>query len=103
MEKEIAELRRRLATGEYPQEENANEEDDMNDSSGEVYYAPHSPPPSSRAQSLSVSVEQQASPMRRPAPPPHVATEPAVSRGNSKWTLEDISLSKPRITRLFEQ
>ncbi|QKX64017.1 uncharacterized protein TRUGW13939_11190 [Talaromyces rugulosus] len=102
MEKEIADLRRRLTTGEYP-EGNANDEDDMNDSSGEVYYAPHSPPPSSRAQSLAVSVEQQASPMRRPAPPPHVSSEAAVSRGKSTWTLEDISLSKQRITRLFEQ
>ncbi|KAH8703837.1 putative C6 transcription factor [Talaromyces proteolyticus] len=103
MEKEIADLRRRLATGEYPRESlDSNTNDEENDSSGEVYYAPHSPPASSRAQSLSVSVDQQASPMRRPTVP-HTSSEPVVSQGNNVWSLEDISLSKPRITRLFDQ
>jgi hypothetical protein len=101
MENEIADLRRRLATGEHDIE--AGEGNELNPSSGEVYYDANSPPSSSRAQSQSVSADHQPSPMR-PSLPPHVASDTPVSHGSgSTWVLEDISLSKQRVDRLFEQ
>lgn len=98
MEKEIADLRRRLANGEHA-EIGADGNEVVNHSSAEVYYDANSPPPSSRAQSMSVSVDHQPSPMR-PSLSSH--DTPASHSGNI-WVLEDISLSKQRVDRLFEQ
>ncbi|GAM43766.1 hypothetical protein TCE0_060f18847 [Talaromyces pinophilus] len=99
MEREIAELRRRLATGERVEGVVDGDGHEINHSSGEVYYDAHSPPTSSRAQSLSVSVEHQPSPLRRSLVP----TESPMSHSANAWVLEDISLSKQRVDRLFDQ
>lgn len=100
MEREIADLRRRLTDGEHPQPAfDANAADEMNQSAEDVFYDPHSPPPSTRAQSMS---EQQSSPLRRPLAPPG-PSESMLPRTGNTWTLEEITLSRPRIARLFEQ
>lgn len=99
MEREIADLRRRLATGERAEGVVDGDGHEMNHTSGEVYYDAHSPPTSSRAQSLSVSVEHQPSPLRRSLVP----TESPMSHSANAWVLEDISLSKQRVDRLFDQ
>lgn len=97
MEREIADLRRRLATGERAEGLVDGDGHEMNHSSGEVYYDAHSPPTSSRA---SVSVEHQPSPLRRSLVP----TESPMSHSAANaWVLEDISLSKQRVDRLFDQ
>lgn len=98
MEREIADLRRRLATGERAEGADGDGHE-MNHSSGEVYYDANSPPTSSRAQSLSVSAEHQPSPLRRSLVP----TESPMSHSANAWVLEDISLSKQRVDRLFDQ
>lgn len=100
MEREIVELRRRLATSEHPESQpETRESREMNPSSAEVYYDAHSPPGSSRAQSMSVSVDHQPSPLRRSTIP---GDSPS-SHGVGAWVLEDITLSKPRVDRLFDQ
>ncbi|EED13923.1 C6 transcription factor, putative [Talaromyces stipitatus ATCC 10500] len=100
MEREIADLRRRLAAGERPEGQvDAGDGREVNHSSGEVYYDAQSPPSSSRAQSLSVSVEHQPSPLRRSLVP----TESPIPPSANAWVLEDISLSKKRVDRLFDQ
>ncbi|RAO72765.1 uncharacterized protein BHQ10_008777 [Talaromyces amestolkiae] len=96
MEREIADLRRRLATGERAEGLVDGDGHEMNHSSGEVYYDAHSPPTSSRA---SVSVEHQPSPLRRSLVP----TDSPMSHSANAWVLEDISLSKQRVDRLFDQ
>jgi hypothetical protein len=100
MENEIADLRRRLTNGETTFD--ANGADEMNQSAEDVFYDPHSPPPSTRAQSIPVSVDQQSSPLRRSLAPPG-SGESLLPRTGNAWTLEDITLSRPRIARLFEQ
>ncbi|KAL1972290.1 hypothetical protein VTN31DRAFT_7509 [Thermomyces dupontii] len=102
MEKEIAELRRRLADAENAQAaafDTTASEEMNNQSSEDVFYDPHSPPPS-RAQSLAVSVDKRSSPARQG---PSEAILPNGLSSGDVWTLEDITLSKTRVTRLFEQ
>lgn len=102
MEREIAELRRRLADAENAQAaafDTTASEELNNQSSEDVFYDPHSPPPS-RAQSLAVSVDKRASPAR---PAPSEAILPNGLSSGDVWTLEDITLSKARVARLFEQ
>lgn len=105
MEKEIADLRRRLAHGEQGDPMiDGGEGTEINNSSAEVYYDAPSPPTSSRAQSLSVSVEHHPSPLRRSLAPTHgLPTESPMSHSGNTWVLEDISLSKQRVDRLFDQ
>lgn len=103
MEKEIADLRRRLANGEQAEGIiEAGDGADLNPSSGEVYYDANSPPASSRAHSLSASIDHQPSPIR-PSLPRHVSSDTPGSHTSNAWVLEDISLSKQRVDRLFEQ
>ncbi|KAL1962443.1 hypothetical protein VTN77DRAFT_9714 [Rasamsonia byssochlamydoides] len=103
MEREIADLRRRLAHGDRPQPAfDANASDELNQSGEDVFYDPHSPPPSTRAQSLSVSVDQQPSPLRRSLAP-QGPDDTILPRTSNVWTLEDITLSRARVLRLFEQ
>lgn len=100
MEREIADLRRRLAEADRAQATfDASASDELNQSSEDVFYDPHSPPQSTRAQSISVSVDQQAS---RPLPP-QGPDDTILPRTNNVWRLEDITLSRARVLRLFEQ
>ncbi|BCR91612.1 transcription factor domain-containing protein [Aspergillus chevalieri] len=99
MEREIADLRRRLATNsDHPQTVEANASDDMSQCSEDVFCGPDSAV-SNRTRPLSAPLEPQplATPltMRR--------DESIISQEDSLWRLEDVSLSRSRVARLFEQ
>lgn len=98
MEKEIADLRRRLVTNsDHPQTVDVNASDELSQCSEDVFCPPNT------------AVSNRARPMPVPEPQP-LATPMTMHRDRSilsqednLWTLEDISLSKPRVARLFEQ
>lgn len=100
MEKEIADLRRRLAFN--PEEEGAESHagDDLSQCSEEGFKRRDSIA-ADRSRPVSVPVEQHAS----------IATPITMQRDgsilsqedNSPWRLEDIALSRARVARLFEQ
>lgn len=99
MEKEIAELRRRLAiNGERPQTVEANASDEMSQCSEDVYCGPDSAL-SSRSRPLSAPLEQR--PLPTPLALPRASS--IISQDDSPWRLEDITLSRQRVARLFDQ
>ncbi|KAJ5910810.1 uncharacterized protein N7473_000113 [Penicillium subrubescens] len=101
MEKEIADLRRRLSTNpEYPQSREPHEGDDMSQCSDEAF---------SRRDSTGID---RSRPVSVPAEShPSMATPLTMKRDgsimsqdeNTPWRLEDITLSRARVARLFEQ
>ncbi|KAI9927990.1 hypothetical protein MW887_002842 [Aspergillus wentii] len=94
MEREIADLRRRLANGEQPQVS-----DEMSQCSEDASYCEPDSAVSNRGRPLSVPVEPQSL-----ATPLTVQRDGSiVSPGDSPWKLEDVSLSRARVARLFEQ
>ncbi|KAL2000134.1 hypothetical protein VTN02DRAFT_3521 [Thermoascus thermophilus] len=103
MEKEIADLRRRLANSgdQIPTAFEANASDGMNQSSEDVFCDPNSSP-STRDGSLSVPVEPRSSPLHTPLVLQRPDASMLLQEGNA-WRLEDISLSRVRVARLFEQ
>ncbi|KAJ5485687.1 hypothetical protein N7539_005675 [Penicillium diatomitis] len=100
MEKEIADLRRRLSSQpEYPPARESQEADDVSQSSEEAYRH-QDPGDMERSRPVSVLAEQ----------PPSMGTPLAMKRDgsimsqdeNTPWRLEDITLSRARVARLFE-
>ena len=104
MEKEIADLRRRLATNsDYEQKVESHTGDELSQCSEDGFgrrqesaaVVNQSPPPAS------VPIEQH----------PSIATPLAMARDtsilsqddNSPWRLEDITISRARVARLFDQ
>lgn len=101
MEKEIADLRRRLASN--PDHESAVEAhtgDELSQCSEEAFGRRDSTA-IDRSRPVSVPVEQQ----------PSMATPLTMQRDgsilsqedNTPWRLEDVTLSRARVVRLFEQ
>lgn len=101
MEKEIVDLRRRLATnGDNPQAVEANTSDGMSQCSEDVFGGPES----------AVSSAQKGRPLSAPLDPQPLATpltihrdDSILSQDDSLFTIEDVTLSRSRVTRLFEQ
>ncbi|THC98040.1 hypothetical protein EYZ11_002466 [Aspergillus tanneri] len=99
MEQEIADLRRRLATNsENPHAMEANVSDGLSQCSEDVFCGPDSVV-SGRQRPLSDPLEPQ------PLPTPLTIHREAsiLSQEDKLWTLEDISLPRSRVARLFEQ
>ena len=97
MEKEIADLRCRLANRGNQSREISSEVtagEDLNPSPDKAFYDPNSP----HSRSLSVTADTRASSLRPP-----LAETSIVGQDSNLWKLEDISLSPVRIVRLFEQ
>ena len=99
MEREIADLRRRLTTNsDHPQAVEANVSDDMSQCSEDVFCGPDS------------AVSNRTRPLSAPLEPQPLATpltmhrdESIISQEDGLWRLEDVSLSRSRVARLFEQ
>lgn len=103
MEKEIADLRRRLGpNGDHSQAVDVNASDELSQCSEDVFCPPNSAT-SNRGQPMPVPVEPQplATPMTMQRDRSILSQED--TNTGSLWTLEDISLSRPRVARLFEQ
>ena len=98
MEKEIAELRRRLATSAEPHGVEATVSDELSPCSEEVFCGPDSAV-SNRTRTLSAPLEAQ--PLATPLSIQRGAS--IMSQEDNMWRLEDVSLSRPRVARLFEQ
>lgn len=101
MEKEIADLRRRLASGaDHIQVAESHTGDDLSQCSEDVLSRRDSNGVD-RSRPVSVSVEQR----------PSMATPLTIQRDGSilsqedstPWRLEDVALSRARVARLFEQ
>ncbi|GAB1205771.1 hypothetical protein APSETT445_004450 [Aspergillus pseudonomiae] len=97
MEKEIAELRRRLATSAEPHGVEATVSDELSPCSEEVFCGPDSAV-SNRTRTLSAPLEAQ--PLATPLSIQRGAS--IMSQEDNMWRLEDVSLSRPRVARLFE-
>ena len=103
MEKEIADLRRRLATNaEYEQKAELHTGDELSQCSEDVFSRRESVPVVDRSsRPVSVPVEQH----------PPIGTPLTMKRDgsilsqedNTPWKLEDITLSRARVARLFDQ
>lgn len=101
MEKEIVDLRRRLATnGDNPQAVEANASDEMSQCSEDAFCGPES----------AVSNSIKGRPLSAPLEPQPLATpltihrdDSILSQDDSPWRIEDVSLSRSRVARLFEQ
>lgn len=99
MEREIADLRRRLSTNnDPPHAPEANVNDDMSQCSEDVFCGPDSAG-SNRSRPLSAPLEPQ--PMATPMTMHRDAS--ILSQEDNPWRLEDVSLSRPRVARLFDQ
>jgi hypothetical protein len=101
MEKEIADLRRRLSSNqEYSQTGEHREGDDLSQCSDDA-FAHRDSTGIDRSRPVSVPVESH----------PSMATPLTMKRDgsilsqddNTPWRLEDITLSRARVARLFEQ
>ncbi|EHA20046.1 hypothetical protein ASPNIDRAFT_48140 [Aspergillus niger ATCC 1015] len=97
MEREIAELRRRLATGDQSQSVEANGSDELSQCSEDVFCPPDAAV-ASRARPLSAPLEPQ--PMATPLTMQRDGS--ILSQDDNPWRLEDVSLSRTRVARLFE-
>ncbi|BDD63330.1 hypothetical protein MAP00_008234 [Monascus purpureus] len=100
MEKEIADLRRRLASGEHARSGEARPSDELSQSSEDAFCGPGSAT-SNTGRPLSVPVEPQPS-----LTSPLTAIQghgSILSQDGNPWRLEDVSLSRGRVSRLFEQ
>lgn len=98
MEKEIADLRRRLASGEHPQPGEANASDELSQCSEDVFCSPDA------------TVGIKGRPLSAPLDPQPIATPLTIhrdasilSQDDNPWILEDVSLSRARVARLFDQ
>lgn len=98
MEKEIADLRRRLSTNaDHSPVVDVNASDELSQCSEDVFGPPNS------------AIASRGRPM--PVPEPQAVATPMtmhrdrsiLSQDDNQWNLEDISLSRPRVARLFEQ
>ena len=98
MEREIAELRRRLANGDPPQAVEANGSDELSQCSEDVFCPPDAAV-ANRARPLSAPLEPQ--PMATPLTMHRDVS--ILSQEDNPWRLEDVSLSRTRVARLFEQ
>lgn len=99
MEREISDLRRRLATNsDHPQAREDNASDDMSQGSEDVYCGPE-PAVANRGRPLSAPLEPQ--PMATPLTMHR--DESIISQEDGLWRLEDVTLSRARVARLFEQ
>ncbi|KAI9036225.1 transcription factor domain-containing protein [Aspergillus affinis] len=99
MEREIVDLRRRLATNsDHPHAAEANVSDEMSQCSEDVFCGPDSAV-SNRSRPLSAPLEPQ--PMATPMTMHRDAS--ILSQETNEWSLEDVSLSRPRVARLFDQ
>ncbi|OJJ43418.1 hypothetical protein ASPZODRAFT_146133 [Penicilliopsis zonata CBS 506.65] len=99
MEKEIADLRRRLANGEQPAAGDLHASDELSQCSDEVFCPPDSAI-SNRIRTVSVPIEAHHS---IPTPLTMRRDGSIVSQDDNLWRLEDVSLSKIRVARLFER
>lgn len=101
MEKEIADLRRRLSSQpEYPQSRETHEGDDMSQSEEEA-FARQDAIAIDRPRPLSVPAES----LPPPGTPLNIKRDVSIvsQDDNTPWRLEDITLSRARVARLFEQ
>lgn len=99
MEKEIVDLRRRLATdGDNPQAMEAAS-DEMSRCSEDVFCGPDPAVANNRGRPLSAPLEPQ--PLATPLTIHR--DESILSQDDSLWRIEDVSLSRSRVARLFEQ
>ena len=94
METEIVDLRKRLATG-----DRRHVSDELSQCSEDASYCEPGSAVSNKMRTLSVPLEPQ--PMR---PPLTMQRDGSIlSQDDTPWKLEDISLSRGRVARLFEQ
>lgn len=99
MEREIADLRRRLASGEHAPTTEANASDDLSQCSEDVFCRPDSAGASGRSRPMSAPLGPQ--PL---ATPMNAHRDGSIlSQDDNLWRLEDVSLSKARVARLFDQ
>ncbi|KAF5862691.1 hypothetical protein ETB97_011329 [Aspergillus alliaceus] len=99
MEKEIADLRRRLATSaDHPHGAEATVSDELSQCSEEVFCGPDSAV-SNRTRTLSAPLEAQ--PLATPLSIQRATS--IMSQEDNLWRLEDVSLSRQRVARLFDQ
>ena len=100
MEREIADLRRRLTTNpHHSQTVEANGSDELSQCSEDISCPANGAVPN-RGRPLSISVESQR--LATSLTTPH-RDRSIFSHDDNLWTLEDISLSRSRVARLFEQ
>ncbi|KAL4862937.1 hypothetical protein BDV12DRAFT_178202 [Aspergillus spectabilis] len=99
MEREIAELRRRLATdGDQGHAVEARASDEMSQCSEDLYCGPE-PANVSRGRTMSTKLEPQTL-----ATPLTMHSDGSIlSQEDSVWRLEEVSLSRQRVARLFDQ
>ncbi|KAL3472652.1 hypothetical protein BJX99DRAFT_211759 [Aspergillus californicus] len=99
MEREIADLRRRLASNNNKsQAVEAVASDEMSQCSEDA-YCPPAPVPASRTRTLSTKLEPQAM-----ATPLTMQSDGSIlSQDEHPWRLEEVSLSRHRVARLFDQ
>lgn len=101
MEREIADLRRRLTTNpHHSQAVEANGSDELSQCSEDVSCPPNSAA-LNRERPLSIPVETQR--LATPLTTMHRDRSILSADDDHMWTLEDISLSRSRVARLFEQ
>ncbi|KAL4885014.1 hypothetical protein BJY04DRAFT_157769 [Aspergillus karnatakaensis] len=99
MEREIAELRRKLATdGDHAQAIQARASEEMSQCSEDIYCGPDTAN-ANRSRAMSTKLEPQTL-----ATPLTVHSDgPMLSPEDSVWRLEGVSLSRQRVARLFDQ
>ncbi|RDW86156.1 Zn(II)2Cys6 transcription factor domain-containing protein [Aspergillus mulundensis] len=99
MEREIADLRQRLSSdGGHVHTAEARVIDKVSQSPEDIYYGPE-PASVSRGRTLSAKLEPQTL-----ATPLTMHSDGSMlSQDDAAWRLEDVSLSRQRITRLFDQ
>lgn len=99
MEREIADLRQRISSdGTYIQPVEAGSSEKVSQSPEDMYYGPE-PVNVSRGRTLSAKLEPQTL-----ATPLTMQSDGSmVSQDDGIWRLEDVSLSRHRVARLFEQ
>lgn len=97
MEREIVELRQRLAKSDDP------DQDDFELKAGHLSHSPEenyedaqSSPGNPLAQSRPVAIQPQP-------PPSRLAQESRPAPSKDEWCLEDVALPRTRVVRLFDQ